>query len=453
MKIIIAGCGSVGSSLAQKLSDGENEITIIDRDSEKLHRVTDNIDVMPVTGNMTSHQVLKEAGIEDADLFVAVTDSDETNLLGCVVARRTGHCQTIARIKNPIYNEEATFLKREFGIAMVVNPERAAALEIFRIFQYPSAIRVDSFAKGIVELLHIKLSENSPLSGMEISKLNTSLGTRVLICAVTRNEELIIPGGGFILQSGDTISVVAKRLDAVTFLRKINMAKNRVKDAVLIGSGEITYYLARLLIPTGCKVTIVEKNKSVCEDLSVTFPEATIICGDASDPELIAEEGLDKADAIASITNNDEENILMSLYAGKISTAKTVTRIDRVNFRSVVSEMNIGSTICPRVITSEYITRFIRAFNTDNDSEVESLYGLSDGRAEAMEFIIKKDSSFIGIPIMDLKFKPNTLIGCIARNRQVIIPSGHDTLQAGDSVLVIISGYTISSIREIFAQE
>lgn len=450
MKIIIVGCGTVGQMLAAKLSDGENEVTVIDEDSDKLQRATSSIDAMPVVGNAVRQRVLSEAGIMETDLLVAVTGSDETNLLCCAIARRAAQCQTIARIRNPIYNEENAFFKKEFGIAMVVNPERAAALEMFRLFQYPSALKVDSFAKGSVELLHIKITENSTLVGKEISKLNSSLGTRVLVCMVIRNEEVIIPKGNFVFKEGDTISIVAVRREAVEFLKKINMAKDRIKDAILIGGNGVTEYLTRLLLSVGSKVTVIDKRKERCEELSMLFPEATIICADASEPEVLAEEGYERADGIALLSENDEENILLSLYSSKGSNAKVVTRIGRVNFNQVIDGMNLGSIIYPRVITSEYITRFVRAFNADKDSEVETLYGLAGGRAEALEFIIKKDSSFINIPIMNLKFKPNTLIGCIARNRQIIIPSGHDTLQPGDSVMVIISGYSISSISEIF---
>lgn len=450
MKIIIVGCGKVGLTLAQQLSKEKHDLTMIDENPERLHRVTDGIDVMGIVGNGVNHVTLKEAGIDTADLLVAVTGSDEKNLLCCVIGKRAGHCQTIARIRNPIYNEEADFLKREFGMAMVINPERTAAAEIFRVFQFPSAIRVDSFAKGNVELLHFKVQPGSPLIGTKLSQIHQQFKANVLITIVARGEDVIIPNGSYVFAEGDVLSVVAQRMEALNFFKQIGMAKNSVKNAILVGGGEICFYLSRMLLKAGTRVTIIEKNKDRCEELSSSLPDATIIYGDATDQELLFEEGIEDVSGFAALTGVDEENILLSLYAADVSKATTVTRVDRSSFNSVINEMNLGCIIYPRVITSDYILRYVRSLNPDTDSEVETFYKLAHGKAEALEFKIKSDSSFIGKPIMSLKFRKNTLIGCIYRDHKVIIPNGQDCLQAGDSVLVIISGYSISSIREIF---
>lgn len=450
MKIIIVGCGKVGYTLGQQLAAENHELVMIDSDAEKMHRATDSLDAMGIVGNGVNHMVLKEAGIESADLLIAVTGSDEQNLLCCVIARKAARCQTIARIKKPVYNEEIEFLKREFGIAMIINQERLAAVEIFRIFQFPSAIRVDSFAKGNVELLHFKLRKDSPLVGMKMFQLRQEFKADVLVCTVSKGEEIIIPNGMYEFAEGDVVAVVAQRMEAVEFFKKINMANNRVQDVIIAGGGDVAFYLAKLLIRAGTKVKIIEMDKARCELLSNELPEATIIHGDATDQDLLLEEGIGETQGFASLTGLDEENILLSLYASGNSNAKTVTRVDRSSFTSVINEMNLGSIIYPRIITSDYILRFARAFNTDSDSDVETLYKLAGGKAEAVEFIIKADSHFIGVPISELRFRKNTLIGCIYRDRQVIIPKGQDCLQAGDSVLVVISGYTVSSIREIF---
>lgn len=453
MKIIIVGCGKVGDTLAEQLSVENHELTIIDTDSARLHQVTDSLDAMGIVGDGVDHTTLMEAGITEADLLIAVTGSDEKNLLCCVIARKAGHCKTIARIRNPVYNREADFLRREFGISMLINPEYTAATEIFGIFQFPFAEKVDSFAKGQVEMFHFKIQKGSPMANKKIMASAKEMKSNVLVCTVRRGEKVFIPNGNFVLHEGDVLSVVAHRLEAVKFFKKLNMTQNRVNNAIIAGGGKIAFYLAQLLIKAGTDVTIIEKNREKCEELSAQIPEATIICGDATDQKLLLEEGLDQAEGFAALTGVDEENILLSLYTDRVSKAKTVTVVGRSSFNSVINDMNLGSIIYPRLITAHHILRFVRAFNPDADSEVETLYKLSDGKAEALEFKIKSDTSFAGIPIMKLKFRPNTLIACIYRNHKVLIPSGQDELKAGDSVLVVISGYSISSIREIFAEK
>ncbi len=450
MKIIIVGCGKVGLTLAQQLSQENHELTMIDEDAYRLHRVTDSLDAMGIVGNGVNHVVLQEAGVETADLLIAVTGNDEKNLLCSVIARKAGHCQTIARIRNPIYNDEIEFLKREFGVAMIINPEYAAAEEIFRIFQFPSAIRVDSFAKGNVEFLQFKVIKDSPLIGKKLYQMHQEFKLKVLIGTVIRGDEVIIPNGSYEFMEGDTVSVVAQKMVAIEFFKIINMAKDRVRDVMIAGGGEIGFYLSKLLVNAGTGLTIIDNDKERCEYLSTEIPDATIIYGDATEQDLLIEEGLENVGGFAALTGVDEENILLSLYARDVSTAKTVTRVDRGSFNSVINEMNLGSIIYPRIITSDSILKFVRSWNTDSDSEVETLYKLADGKAEAVEFILKGDSSFLGIPLQALKFRPNTLIGCIYRNHQVIIPSGQDTLKAGDSVIVMMAGYRVSSIREIF---
>ncbi len=450
MKIIIVGCGKVGDTLAEQLSAEKHDLTMIDEDSDRLHQVTDFIDAMGIVGDGVDHTTLMDAGIQDADLLIAVTGSDEKNLLCCVIARKAGHCQTIARIRNPIYNREADFLRREFGISMLVNPEYTAATEIFSIFQFPFAQRVDSFAKGQIEMFHFKIGEWSPLVGKKLSTTSAEFRCAVLVCIVKRGDEVHIPNGDFVPRAGDEISMVAQRMEAVKYFKKIGMSKNRVHNVIIAGGGNIGFYLAGLLLKSGTDVTIIEKSKERCEQLSTKLPEATIIFGDATDQKLLSEEGIERAEGFAALTGVDEENILLALHTNKISKAKTVTGVGRSSFNSVINEMNLGSIIYPRLITAHHILRFVRAFNTDYESEVETLYKLAEGKAEALEFRIKAGSSFTGIPIMKLKFRKNTLIACIYRNHKVIIPKGHDELMAGDSVLVVISGYSISSIREIF---
>ncbi len=451
MNIIIVGCGKVGYTLVEALSNENHNIVVIDTRQDKLDLITDTLDVMGILGNGVSHTVLMQAGIETADLLIAVTGSDEENLLCCVIAKKRGHCQTIARIRNPIYNVEMEFLKKEFGINMIINPELTAANEISKVFQFPSAIRVDTFAKGRVELLHFKIGSNSPLIGLKLSKFHAALHcNNVLVCTITRNDsEVIIPNGDFEFAANDIVTIVAKRRDAIDFFRKIGMEKKRVTNTILAGGGKISYYLAKSLLMSGIKTTIIEINHDRCEFLSEQLPKATIICGDASDKELLSEECLENAGGFAALTDMDEENILLSLYANGISSAKTVTKVNRINFTSVINKLDLGSIIYPRVITAEYIIKYVRSMNNSLNSNVESLYKLEDGKAEVLEFLLKDNSSVCNIPLQELKFRKNTLICCIYRDNQVIVPSGQDCMLPGDSVMVATSGYNVSDIEEI----
>lgn len=451
MNIIIVGCGKVGYTLVEALSSENHNIVVIDTRPEKVSAITNTLDAMGIVGNGVSHSVLREAGIATADLLIAVTGSDEENLLCCVIAKKRGRCQTIARIRNPIYNEEMELLQREFGLSMIINPELTAANEIAKVFQFPSAIRVDSFAKGRVELLHFKIGTNSPLCGLKLSRFHTTLRcNNVLVCTITRNDtDVIIPNGDFEFAANDIVTIVAERRDAIDFFRKIGLEKNRVLSAIIAGGGKISYYLAKSLLMAGIKTTIIEINRDRCEFLSDQLPKATVLYGDATDKELLSEECLERAQGFAALTDLDEENILLSLYANGISNAKTVTKINRINFTSVINKLDLGSIIYPRVITAEYIIKYVRSMNNSLNSNVESLYKLEDGKAEVLEFILKENSAVCNIPLQELKLRKNTLICCIYRNNQVIVPSGQDCMMPGDSVMIATSGYNVSDIKEI----
>ena len=449
MNIIIVGCGKVGYTLVELLSSEDHNLVVIDEKPERVSRITDSMDAMGIVGNGINHQTLLAAGIETADLLIAVTGDDEKNLLCCVIAKKTGRCQTIARVRNPIYNEETEFLKKEFGIAMIINPDLAAATEIAKVFQFPSALRVDTFAKGRVELLHFRIGKDSPLLGMKLYNLNQTLHTSVLVCTAMRGDDVIIPNGNFEFHENDVISIASTRKNAIEFFRKIGTATHRVANAILAGGGAISYYLAKSLIAFGIHVTIIDIDPVRCDYLSEALPDATIICGDATDQNLLSQEGLEHAQGFAALTGLDEENILLSLYANEVSGARTVTKINRLNFTSIINNLNLGSIVYPRVITADYILKHVRSTSYSRNSNVEKLYKLANGRVEALEFIIKEDSAVAGIPLQNLNRRKNTLVCCIYRNNEVIIPTGQDMMLAGDSVLVVIYGYRIYDIQEI----
>ncbi len=450
MNIIIVGCGKVGYTLVEQLSNEEHNIVVVDRNADKVRYITDDLDAMGVVGNGVSYQTLQEAGVSTADLVIAVTGSDEENLLCCLIAKKAGNCQTIARVRNPIYNAEIDFLKEEFGLAMIINPELTAAGEIAKNFQFPSAIRVDTFARGHVELLHCKLTKDSPLIGMKLMQLSQKLKVNVLVCEVLRGDDVIIPNGNFVFEEGDIIAIASNRRNAMDFFKKAGIMKNPVKNAILAGGGKISYYLAKILMTSGIRVTIIEKDPARCDFLSTELPDATIILGDATDQSLLNEEDYDSAHGFACLTGLDEENILLALHVNANSKAKTVTKVNRISFQNVIDNLDIGSIIYPRVATADRIVKYVRSASAaQHDNNVETLYKLANGKAEALEFNITDKSGITDVPLQQLNIRKNTLIGCIYRNGRVIFPGGQDMIKVGDTVMVVLSGYRLSDIEDI----
>ncbi len=449
MKIIIVGCGKVGYTLVEQLSGEDHDIVVIDERAEKVNSITEELDAMGIVGNGVSYQTLREAGINHADLLIAVTGSDEQNLLCCVIAKKAGHCKTIARVRNPIYNNEISFLREELGLAMIINPELTSASEIARIFQFPSAVKIDTFSKGRIELLHFRVTKDCLLNNYELIHIRNTLKCEVLVCIVTRDDEVIIPKGDFVFQEGDVVAIVATPPKASEFFRKIGIGTNRIHTAMIVGGGTIAYYLARRLLSVGIETKIIDWDPARCEQLSELLPKATIICGDGTDQRLLMQEGLESVDGFAALTGLDEENILLSLYAKKASHAKTVTKINRINFTSVINDIELDSITYPRLLTADVIIKYARSMNESLNNNVENLYKLEDGRAEALEFYIKEASEVTDIPLGKLRIRKNILICCINRRGQIIIPGGQDTLQVGDSVIVVLTHSRLNDIKEI----
>ena len=449
MQIIIVGCGNVGATLTEQLSQEGHNITVIDMDAQRAESVANRFDVMGVVGNGASFNVQNEAGIEDADLLIAVTTSDELNLLCCLIARKTGGCNTVARVRNQIYNREIGYIKEELGLSMVINPEYAAASEIARLLKFPSAIKVDTFAKGRVELLQCKISEGSVLSGQPLTYISNGLHCDVLICSVERGEEVYIPSGNFELQEKDVITVVASSKKANEFFRKIGMATNRIKSCMIVGGGETTYYLAKQLLPMGISIKIIEQNKERCNELSDLLPQAMIIHGDGTERNLLYEEGLVQAHSFVSWTSLDEENIMLSLFAQSVSKAKTITKVHRIDYDEIIDKLDLGSVLYPKHITSEYILQYVRAMQNSIGSNVETLYRLIDGKAEALEFRVRERSELVGVPLKELQLKENLLIACINRRGTIITPGGQDTIEVGDTVVVVTTNKGFHDLRDI----
>ena len=449
MNIIIVGCGKVGSTLVEQLSGENHNIVVIDEKEEKVKSITDEMDAMGIVGNGVSYQTLLEADIRRADLLIAVTGSDEQNLLCCVIAKKTGNCKTIARVRNPIYSTETAFLREELGLDMIINPELTAASEIARIFQFPTAVKIDTFSKGRIELLHFRVTKDCLLNNYELIHVRTTLKCDVLVCIVTRGEEVLIPRGDFVFREGDVVAIVATPPKANDFFRKIGIGTGKVHTAMLVGGGTMAYYLARRLLAVGIETKIVDQDPARCEHLSELLPKATIICGDGTDEKLLLQEGLESVDGFAALTGLDEENILLSLVAKKYSRAKVVTKINRVNFNNVLGDIQLDSTTFPRLLTADVITKYARSMNESLNSNVENLYKLEEGRVEALEFYIKEPSEVTGIPLLKMQLKKDLLLCSITRGSQVIIPGGQDELQVGDSVVVVTTHPRLNDIKDI----
>lgn len=451
MNIIIVGLGKVGRALTQQLNESGNNITVVDPDAGKINDVTERTDVMGVVGNGLTRTVLEEAHITEADLLIAVTGSDERNLLCCLLAKRAGKgaCQTIARVRSPQYSEDGAFLRKELGLAMIINPEYAAAAEIARVLRFPSAIKIDTFVKGRIELMKFKLPEDSPLCGMAVRDIEPKLHCDVLVCTVERGEEAFIASGDFIFRERDVISIIAEPKNAYHFFRKINYKALPVHNALIAGGGDITHYLCAMLAKSGISTTVIEKDPVRADLLSDELPDVTVINADAADQEVLMQEQIDKAGAFVALTNIDEENILLSLFARSVSKGKLVTKINRIDFDHVIERLDLDTVIYPKNITAEIIVRYVRAMKNTIGSNVETLYQLIKGKVEAAEFTICEGSPIIGIPLMDLKFREGVLVAAIVRNRKVILPRGNDRIEDGDAVVIVSNHLGLHDITDI----
>ncbi|MCF0130791.1 MAG: Trk system potassium transporter TrkA [Pseudobutyrivibrio sp.] len=444
LKIIIVGCGKVGRTLVDRLCAEGHEITVIDKKIDKITPLTNMYDIMGVEGNGASYSVQIEAGIEDSDLFIAVTDSDELNLLCCTIAKRVGNCAAIARVRTPDYSKEVSYLQEKLGLAMIINPEQEAAREIASILALPSTLEVNSFAHGQAEMVELEIKEGNVLDGLMMKDLTSKVSISVLIAAVKREGKVYIPSGDFVLSAGDIISVVGARRYARIFLKDIGIKTRQVKDCLIVGGGKASYYLAQTLISSGINVKIIEQDKARCEELSIALPKAIIINGDGSDEALLQEEGIQYTESFVPLTGIDEENILLTLYANQVSNAKVITKINRINFNSVLSQLNLGSVVYPKFITTEAIVAYVRAKSASKEKNIETLYHLHDSTAEAIEFNVVEKSDMTGTPLCKLKLKDNLRIAFINRNGAIIIPSGNDTIEVGDTVMVVTThtGFT-----------
>lgn len=450
MNIVIVGDGKVGATLVEHLSQEGHDIVVIDRDSKIVEQMVNSYDVMGICGNGASYDVQMEAGVSSARLFIAATSSDELNILCCLIAKKVGAHHTIARVRNPDYLKQFPFIKEELGLSMIVNPEYDAANEIAKVLRFPNAINIETFSRGNVDLAELKINDGNPLCDMALTDIFSAFKTKILVCAVQRKADVFIPRGDFVLKSGDKIHITAPRGELVRFMKKLGIYKHRTKDIMIIGGGKMGYYLARQLSESGgYNVKIIEIDRDRCDKLCTLLPDVNIINGDGTDRGILYEQGIESQDAFVALTTIDEENIISSMYASSLGISKTVAKVNRVSYQ-VLESIGMDSAFSSKAIAANRIIGYVRALENSGESSVQTLYKLVGGQVEALEFKITADFKNIGIPLKELDINNDTLIASIIRDNHVIFPDGNDSIEIGDSVIIVSKSKQFRSINQIF---
>lgn len=437
MKIIIVGIGKVGKALTELLSQEGHDVIIIDNDAEVIEEAVQNYDVRGVIGNGASYDNQVKAEASKADILIATTESDELNILSCLVGIKNGIKHTIARVRNPEYANQINFMHQELGLSMIVNPELEAANEIYRMLRIPSALKVETFAKGKVDMVEVLVNKDSNIVEKSLYAIRNELKLRFLVCAVEREGTVYIPDGRFIIHEKDKLYIIASPADMGNFFRKIGILKKKSKSVMIVGGGKISYYLTKKLIESNVKVKIIELDHKRCKELNELLPDVDIINGDGNNQDLLLEEGLGSVDALITLTGYDEENIIISLYAETLKVPKVITKVTRNNINSILNAVGLNSVVSPKVITANRILSYVRSLENTSNSKVQTLYKLVDNQIEAVEFYIPDNTSFTGIPLKELTFEKGNLIACIVRKNSIIIPDGDEVINPEDSVIVI----------------
>ena len=450
MKIIVLGAGKVGKTLIKHMSNEDHDIIVVDQNATKVEEVVNQYDVIGVVGNGGSYDILMEAGAENANLIICVTASDELNILAGLVAKKMGTRHTIARVRNPDYSSQRDFMRNQLGFSMIINPELEAASEIRRVLSFPSAVKVDTFSRGKVELAEFFVEDHSRLNGVELNQLHKITKTNILVCAVSHNEDVIIPDGNYAIKPGDHLYITGTHRDLSKFCLDIGVITSRIKNVIIIGGGKIAYYLSKQLSTQGIKVKIIEKDKNRCQVLAEKLPYVTIIHGDGSDDELLNEEGIENTDAVLALTGLDEENIVLSLSAKNLYHKKTIAKVTRMNYTGLSNVLKVDSIVAPKKIVASQIIRYVRAkMNKDHDSAVKTLYKIVDGEVEAVEFKVTEHFKFLHKTINEMKIKEHVLVAAIIRENEVIVPKGNTTMELNDYVIIVSRGEIMKSLNDM----
>jgi len=451
MKIIIIGDGKVGYSLAENLSKENNEVTIIDKNPEALKKASEYLDVMCIKGNGVSTKILLDAGVKKANLLIAATSSDEMNMVCCLTAKKLGADHTIARIRNPEYANELSILKTEMGLDMVINPEQAAANEISRSFSLPSGVNVEVFAKGRIELVEFKIPTNLDLIGMKLKNITGKFSNTILIGAVQRDDEVIIPDGEFEIMANDALYIIGRPSSVFNFCRYYGKIAQKAKDVMIVGGGRIAYYLTKSLEEMGMKVKIIEIDHDRCVELTELLPHTLIIHGDGTDEALLQSENLSDMGSFVSLTGLDEGNLVSALLAKQYGVHKVVAKINRINYCSLIKNMGIDIVVSPKLITANHITQYVRGLKNAMGNPVKTLYKIIGDKAEVVEFVVNQSTRFLNVPLKDLNLVKGILIAAIARRNEIIIPHGKDILKLGDSIILIVKDKKFTDLNDILA--
>ncbi len=450
MKITIIGLGTIGKTILKNLSGEGHTITIIDEEKAKVETLIEKYDVFGVVGNGACMDIQKEANVDDSDLAIVLTDSDELNVFACLVAKKLGVKNTIARVRNPDYRKQIIDMKDDLGIAMIVNPERETADEIYNIINLPSVVSIEHFAKGSVLLAEIVAEKDSALVGETLISLGKKLTTRVLICAVQRGDEVVIPSGSFEIKEGDKIYFTSDAKALGDFLSEVNLVKSPFKNIMIVGGGRIGYYLADSLSQKKYKVKLLENNPRHAEELAELLPKATIVCGNGTQHDVLLEEGIEAMDAFVALTDIDEENMIVSMFANKKRVKKAITQIKNDDLYGMLDELGINNNVSPKHIVAGRIISYIRALANTVGSNVLTMYQLVNDRVEALEFAAKRAEKFYDKPLRDLKIKDNCLVACIIRQNKIIIPDGNSDIRLGDNVVVVTTHKNFDDLNDVF---
>lgn len=449
MKIVIIGLGNIGRNILKSLSSKENTITIIDEDKDKIERLIEKYDIQGVVGNGASLEIQREAGMRDADVAIVLTNSDELNVFACLVAKKLGVKNTIARVRNPEYRRQIIEMKGELGISMIVNPEQDTATEIFNLINLPAIVQVERFAKGRVLLVEIVAESGCSLIGDTLISIGKKLKTKVLICAVQRGEEVVIPSGNFTIEEGDRIYVTSDAKALRDFISEINIVKSPLKNIMIVGGNRIGYYLADELSKKKYNIKLIESDKAVAEELADELPRVTVINGNGTQHDLLIEEGIEAMDAFVALTDKDEENMIVSMFANKMKVRKTITQIKNDDLYGMLAELEINNNVSPKDIVADRVISYVRALENSRGSNVLTLYRLVNNQVEALEFLAKRPEKIYDKPLRELKIKDNCLVACIIRGTKVIIPDGNTSIQLGDNVIVVTTHKNFDDLTDI----
>ncbi len=452
MNIIIAGCGKVGMNVAEHLSKEGHSITVVDTSQDTLDRASNQLDVMCVKGNCAARGPLLEAGIHDADMVIAATSSDEINLLCCHCAKGFGVPYTVARVRSAEYSGDLEHMREDLGITMLVNPEQATAVEISHLLRFPSAANIDTFARGRVEIVAFRVQEGDFLADRSLAQLSSKLGALpLLICVAERGDEVFIPNGSSVLRAGDKVYLAGTPSGINQFFKLLGRQNHKIRSAFILGGGRITFYLVAALERLGIDCKVVERKEDRCRELAELFPHSLIIHGDGTDPELLTEERMEGSDAFVALTDRDEDNLIISLYAHQAGVHKVVAKSNRQNYTSIARSAGVESVVSPKLTTADQILRLVRGIRNTKGTAMTALYRIAGGQAEAMEFTVTAATAHLGAPLRDLKLKGGVLVAVVVRGNEVIIPEGSTALKEGDSVVVVTRDSGILDLNDIFA--